>query len=161
MRRRPRRSRLIKSTTWPATSTTVSDVPSSAAGQTPSRTLEDSRVEGCHGSPVVKLVSDDVRVVMDLIYYKEGSAMYGYHADGEAIFDDTFRPTTALVVSDGELAVVPTVDGAVSVDVRPLRPRGARGRGPSITGRPRRRRRPHLPAHPARHRLIRGHRLVA
>jgi hypothetical protein len=107
------------------------------------------------------LVSDDVRVVMDLIYYNEGSAMYGYHADGEAMFDDTFRPTTAPVVSDGELAVVPTVDGAMSVDVRPLRPRGARGRGPSITGRPRRRRRPHLPAHPARHRRIRGHRLVA
>jgi hypothetical protein len=109
------------------------------------------------------LVTDDVRVVMDLIYYTEGSAMYGYHADDEAMFDDTFRPTTALVVSDGELAVVPTVDGAVSVDVRPLRPRDARRRGPSITGRPRRRRRPHLPRPPcpARHRLIRGHRLVA
>jgi hypothetical protein len=160
MRRRPRRSRPIKSTTWPATSTTVSDVPSSAAGQTPSRTLEDSRVEGCHGSWVVELASDDVRVVMDLIYHKDGSATYGYHADGEAMFDDTFRPTTALV-SDGELAVVPTVDGAVSVDVPPLRPRDARGRGPSITVRSRRRRRPHLPAHPARHRRIRGHRLVA
>jgi hypothetical protein len=59
---------------------------------------------------------------MDVIYYSEHTRTCDYDVDGEATFDDAFRPSSALLVPARELAIAAEPKGSVSVDVRPLEP---------------------------------------
>jgi hypothetical protein len=67
-------------------------------------------------------VSSVDRVEMDVIYYGEQSETCGYNVDGDAMFDDAFRPALALLVPARELAIAAGPKGSVSVDIRPLEP---------------------------------------
>lgn len=113
--------RLAASTT--ASVSTATMAPSTPLGSPPPpRTLQDPDAEGCIGALVVELVSDSDRSEMDLIHYQETSATCGYNADGDAMFDDAFRPATALDALDGELAIATGFQAEVSVDIRPFEP---------------------------------------
>lgn len=102
----------------PATSSSTASPDAPA----PSTTLPNQTPEGCHREPIVELVSNAGRMVMDLIYYAESAGTCGYNADGEAMFNDAFRPATAAVAPEGELAISIDPDGATSVDIQPLEP---------------------------------------
>jgi hypothetical protein len=88
----------------------------------PVTTFPDPTPEGCHREPTVELVSSVDRVTMDLIYYNEMTETCGYAIDGEAMFDDAFRPASALFAPTRDLAIATDTDGSVSVDIRPLKP---------------------------------------
>jgi hypothetical protein len=70
--------------------------------------------------PVVRLVSAVDEVAADLVYYGDSSLPCSMNADGEAVFDDAFRPARNLVAPGGSLAIAVDQPGDVSVDVRPL-----------------------------------------
>lgn len=77
---------------------------------------------GCQGAPTVELVSNARRLTTDLVFYGEQTPTCGYDRDGGAMFNDTFRPATALLVPDRELMIVTDRTGEVSVDIRALAP---------------------------------------
>ena len=81
-----------------------------------------STPDECGEVPEVALVSGDASVTMDLVFYGESTDACGYNADGKAMFDDSFRPASALLAEGGELSVVGNVVGEFSVDIRPLEP---------------------------------------
>ncbi|MEJ7561637.1 MAG: hypothetical protein WKF45_03830 [Ilumatobacteraceae bacterium] len=76
---------------------------------------------GCRREPDVDLASDGSRTQMDLVYLGEHSGTCGRDLDGDAMFNDSFRPTAVLTVPTGRLALWMSARGRVDVDVRPLR----------------------------------------
>ncbi|MDQ3468347.1 MAG: hypothetical protein M3487_01000 [Actinomycetota bacterium] len=108
--------------TLESTCSPVESSPTDAPPAPPQATLVDPW-EPCLGPPLVELTSGTGRVAMDLIYYGESSSTcFGLNVDGDAMFEDNFRPATALVVPAGELVIDPDRPGEAWVDVRPLEP---------------------------------------
>ena len=58
--------------------------------------------DDCGEVPNVALVSGDVSVTMDLVFYEESTGTCGYNADGEAMFDDSYRPASVLLAEGGQ-----------------------------------------------------------
>ena len=85
-------------------------------------TIAGVPVDGCAPVPRVELRSDADVVSADVVYYGESSPTCGFNTDGNAMFDDAFRPERALVASDGRLEVAVDQSADVTVDVRLLQP---------------------------------------
>ena len=85
-------------------------------------TIADAPVAGCAPFPHVELRSDADVVAADEVYYGESSPTCGFNGDGNAMFDDTYRPERALVASNGRFEIAVDQPGAVTVDVRVLQP---------------------------------------
>lgn len=85
-------------------------------------TIADVPVEGCAPVPRVELRSDAAVVTADVVYYGESSQTCGFNTDGNAMFDDAFRPERAILASDGRLEIAVDQPGEVTVDIRLLRP---------------------------------------
>jgi len=94
--------------------------PLDTTDEVPPTTSTSSPPDECGEVPKVALASGDISVSMDLVFYEESTDACGYNADGEAMFDDGFRPASALLAAGGELSVFANVVGAFSVDISPL-----------------------------------------
>lgn len=83
-------------------------------------TIADVPVDGCAPAPSVELRSDTDVVTADVVYYGESSSTCSLNSDGNAMFDNAFRPSRALVASDGHFEIAVDQPGDVTVDIRLL-----------------------------------------
>lgn len=83
---------------------------------------DDQALADCTAITAVELISVEDSAPMDLVFYEHMTSTCGYNADGDAMFDDSFRPATAVETASGELRIAAPGSGAVSVDIRSLEP---------------------------------------
>ncbi len=97
----------------PTTDTPTTDARTTDAPAATNDTLTD----GCIDRPPLTLSGDGAPVEMDLVYF--GGC--GFDEDGDANFDDTFVPATAVRVK-GQLELLNAGNGDVLADVRQFAP---------------------------------------
>lgn len=97
---------------------TVVGQPAESAGSTPAPTdVVDSVPLRCGDIPLPTLVgADGAAVDMDLVFFGDSC---GFDADGEARFDDAYRPRSVLPV-DGAVTLTNIGDAVTLVDIRAL-----------------------------------------
>lgn len=104
------------------TDTTASASPTSEPMLAMETTIVDVSLDGCAPTPRVELTSGADVVAADVVFYGESSPTCGFNADGDAMFDDSFRPERAILATDGRLEIAVDQPGSVTVDTRLLQP---------------------------------------
>lgn len=114
-----------ESATATPTSTTAASASAplaTASSPTLGSALDAPTPEGCSAIPRLSLRSATDVVALDVVYYGESSPTCGWDVDGEAMFDDTFRPERAVLSTDSVLAIGVDQAGELQVGIHLLAP---------------------------------------
>ena len=106
------------STASTSTPERMQTVPSEHSSPATTDVVKDSIPARCGDIPFPTLLgADGASLTMDLVFYGD---QCGYDSDGDAMFDDAYRPSRALLADGDRIELTSVTEDAPIVDIRPL-----------------------------------------